>query len=178
MLPIEELNVRHPGISAGWAVLLYEAASLCLSRHHSSPSAITVLQEKGGVSQELECCWKGPRSADLFAWRNKDEATEFGACAIGIASIEFLKNLFVVARMETGEGGDYYLSDVSNPVQDLESCVRLEISGIDMGNLGSMKSRLTIKLKQLERGIVDTRGIAAVIEFADLKVLVGEYSPP
>lgn len=125
----------------------------------------------------MQCHWKGSDGADAFAWLNRDEATEFGACAIGIASLEFLRNLFVVARMQTGAGGDYYISDASTPMQDLEDCTRLEISGIDVGSLRSMKSRLTAKLKQLERGTIDTPGIAAVIEFAEFKLLLGEYLP-
>ena len=41
-LPIRDMHTRHPGLTPGLSQSLNEAARICLSRHHRSPSTFVI----------------------------------------------------------------------------------------------------------------------------------------
>jgi hypothetical protein len=51
------------------------------------------------------------------------------------------------------------------PVEDLESCYRLEISGVDNGDELSIRQRLNQKIRQALDGKSDLPAIATVVGF-------------
>ncbi len=55
---------------------------------------------------------------------------------------------------------------------DLEDCIRLEVSGINAGGSSDIKRRLREKLAQAARGASNLPAIAAVIGFKALEVII------
>ena len=84
------------------------------------------------------------------AHANEIDTTEAGAYASVLAAVELVKGMVAVYRAETKTGADYYISPSGQLPQDLESCIRLEISGVDRGSNSTITSRLKAKLKQTE----------------------------
>jgi len=86
------------------------------------------------------------------SWKDKKEATEFGACGIAILIILDLTDYTVVSRSSTDTGIDYWLGTEENE-DDPPSYInkaRLEVSGILKGNNNDIQARVRKKLKQVE----------------------------
>ena len=58
------------------------------------------------------------------------------------------------------------------PVDNLESCLRLEVSGIDRDDLGALRRRLKAKLAQVARGSSNLPAVAGVVCFGARVVLL------
>jgi hypothetical protein len=100
------------------------------------------------------------------AWANSRNTTEDGACACVIAGVEHLRGLFAVRRAETGTGADYYVGPLGSGESDLEDCVRLEVSGLDLGDYREVTRRLVEKVQQAQRGDSSLPAMAGVIGFS------------
>ena len=155
---------RHRALTEAVAGSYQEAASVCLHRHHSSPISITV--SDNGSTTIAECCWTAPNTRTLAAWANTTDATEAGAYACVIAGVEYMRGLFAVRRAETGTGADYYIGPTGSGEDDLEDCLRLEISGVDAGNQDDIVRRLKAKMAQAQRGTSSLPALAGVVGFA------------
>ena len=77
-----------------------------------------------------------------------------------------LRGLVAVRRAETGIGADYYVGLGDAGRDDLEDCFRLEVSGVDVGDVGVVSARLRAKVEQARRGASSLPAIAGVIGFA------------
>jgi hypothetical protein len=86
------------------------------------------------------------------SWNDKEEATEFGACAIAILVILDLTDYTVISRAAKGGGFDYWLGKEENDEElpSYQNKARLEVSGILRGNDSDIQSRVRKKLKQVE----------------------------
>ena len=82
--------------------------------------------------------------------RTEDDTTEAGAYCLALANAEVTRGLVAVGRAQGRTGVDYYLGPADG-TEDLETSVRLEVSGTDEGNLSTMKARLRQKLEQAGR---------------------------
>ena len=72
-----------------------------------------------------------------------------------MANAELTRGLYAVRRAQKGTGVDYYLGPAGSTPEDLETSMRLEVSGTDEGSIGTLLTRLKQKLEQAGR--VDDR---------------------
>ncbi len=169
-LPLSDMADRHRGLSPALAAVYSEAASVCLSRHHSSPVEFTIRSEKANLPAIAE--WSEPDDALRGVYANQIDTTEFGACGCAIAAVELAERLFAVRRAETLTGADYYLAPEGRVGEDLEDCLRLEVSGTDKGNRSTLERLLFAKAQQAKAGKSTLPAIAAVVGFQWLSILI------
>lgn len=169
MLEIHDLHTRHPGVSLGVSLSYSEAAEVCLDRHHSSP---TTFQLERNASLSVSVQWFQPLPRLKKSWANDIDATEAGAYCLALAAIEKTDGLVAVSRAEKLTGADYYLGEPGEPFDDLEASKRLEVSGVDLGGLAVLQQRLRVKVKQAQAGKSSLPALAAVVGFAERRVLV------
>jgi len=162
-LILSGLDERHRGITPAIASAFFEAACVCLDRHHTPPISIVLENRNETVIGELNWELTDQRMKD--AWANMNETTEFGACTIGIVATEATNHLYVVRRAETRTGADYYVSMQDADPRDLEHCYRLEISGTVSDKSSIVNDRLKRKLRQAARGISNLPAIAVIVGF-------------
>lgn len=173
---LDGMHERHRALTAAIASAYVEAASVCLARHHVSPLSVTVFDN--GAARRAELSWKLPDVQVKHAWANSIDTTEAGAYACVLAAVEYARNLFAVRRAETGTGADYYVGPVGSGQDDLEDCLRLEISGVDRGGPSDVASRLQIKVRQALRGDSSLPAIAGVIGFYAKLVMLSDVQEP
>lgn len=171
-LPLDRLAERHPGLTRAIGDGYLEAASVCLSRHHQPPAEL-VVDYKGNTS-ECSAEWVPPDQRTERAWANEIDATEAGAYAISLAAIEMAQGLVAVGRAETLTGADYYIAPIGSVPDDLEECLRLEVSGTDKGDEAAIKRRLKEKIKQAADGASNLPAIASVVGFRERAVAIAE----
>ncbi len=168
-LPIREMSERHYALTPPWAATCQECASVCLERHHDSPTEIEIRNEEATTTAVAE--WPTPDDRIFAAWANKDDATTFGAYACVIAAVELTERMVAVERAETKTGADYYIVP-SGQELDLETALRLEIAGQDAGTESDLEYRLRLKLEQAERGQSNLPAMAGVIGFKARLILL------
>jgi hypothetical protein len=171
-LVLEGLDERHPGLTSTVAETYAEAARVCLDRHHKSPILFNI--RKGDLSFTASTTWEETNQRTKSAWANTTDATRDGAYCVAIAAVEVTDGLVAVSRAETGTGADYYLGKPGEKLEDLENSLRLEVSGVDQGNMTTVRSRLSQKVKQAQRGDSPLPAIAAVVGFQTLTVLTAD----
>lgn len=168
------LEQLHSGLTAAIAQTFHEAASICLARHHEAPIDFSLEEHPPANLTAVTLNWPLPSDQLKRAWANTNDATEAGACALGIAAVFLTRGLHVVARAETWTGADYFLAPRGQEPDDLEDCFRLELSGVDSGDVRLVHSRVASKLMQAGRGNVDTPAIAAVTGFKSKLIVLAD----
>jgi hypothetical protein len=161
-LPLDRMYERHYGLSKPLAECYLEAARVCLDRHYSPPKEFGL--HHNGVKLKILVEWKPTTERSKKAWANKDDATRDGAYACAIAGAELSLGLYAVRRAETLTGADYYVASNNQVPDDLEECLRLEVSGTDLDDY-EVKRRLNAKVRQAEEGKSNLPAIAAVVGF-------------
>ncbi len=116
--------------------------------------------------------WEPTDERTKYAWANEIDTTEAGACACVLATIELVKGLVAVRRAETGSGADYYIAIPGTFANDLEDCIRLEVSGIDRGNSAAVNRRLKEKLDQAAAGMSNLPAMVGVVGFRARRILL------
>ncbi|MGB7284478.1 MAG: hypothetical protein WBE13_19595 [Candidatus Acidiferrum sp.] len=169
-LNIDAMHQRHRALTDSLAGSYREAASVCLSRHHSPPVQVSISDNASDSVANL--VWPVPDTRTLHAWANEIDATEAGAYACVIAAVELLRNLFAVRRAETKTGADYYIGPKDSGEGDLDKCLRLEISGLNDGSQTEVARRLLQKVEQALRGSSNLPALAGVIGFASKKLMI------
>jgi len=170
------MHVRHRGLTPAVAANNAEAASVCLSRHHTSPTTFTI--ENSGSDEKVDAHWPRPDDRTLGAWNNRIDATEMGAYACVIAGMEVARGYFAVRRAETGTGADYYIGQSGAGTDDLENCYRLEVSGVDAGSEREVRQRVWQKVEQAQRGDSSLPAVAGVVGFAARLILFADVATP
>jgi hypothetical protein len=163
-LRIDEMHERHRGLTQPIAAAYQEAATVCLNRYHVSPVEIT-LADNGTVTV-AELRFVTPDARMMDAWANTTDTTRDGAYCCVIAGVELLRSLFAVRRAETGTGADYYVGRQGAGQDDLEDCLRLEVSGVGDGDLNEVRKRLREKVAQVLRGDGSLPALAGVVGFS------------
>ena len=171
-LPLEHLADRHSGLTKSIGDGYSEAAAVCLSRHHQPPAELVV--DCQGSASECSAEWEPPDQRTERAWANEIDATEAGAYAISLAAIEMAKGLVAVRRAETRTGADYYIAPIGSTPEDLEGCLRLEVSGTDRDDQAVIKQRLKEKIKQATAGASNLPAIASIVGFRECAVVIAE----
>ena len=93
-----------------------------------------------------------------------------------MACVELSRGLVAIRRAETRTGADYYVATPSTPSSDLESAVRLEISGTADPNPRILDARLSAKLKQAANGESNLPAMAVVVGFAQTRILSADLT--
>jgi hypothetical protein len=168
-LPLNELEKRHPGVTAAIASTFCEAAAICLQRHHSAPADINIKHNDELVATAK---WEEPDESSLRAWANEIDATEAGAYGLALAAVEVSDGFVAYARAETRTGADYYLGQAGADLDDLENSHRLEVSGISLADEAKINARLRRKVAQAKAGSSNLPAIAAVVGFSNKTVLM------
>jgi hypothetical protein len=169
-LPIEDLSERHAGLTLALAALYHEAARVCLDRHHEPPAEIQIRNRHRGLRAITN--WEETDGRTRAAWGNEVDATEAGAYACALAAVELCEGLFAVRRAETGTGADYYIAPAGQGIEDLEDCLRFEISGLDRGPTSAVSKRLKAKLEQAKGGNSNLPAMAGVVGFEARLILL------
>ena len=111
------------------------------------------------------------------AWGNKDDATEAGAYCLALANAEMTRGLVAVGRAQRRTGVDYLLGAPGSTVEDLETVMRLEVSGTDEGNVSMIRNRLRQKLEQANKVESNPPALATVVGFAVLRIESSDAIP-
>lgn len=170
LLPVHEMASRHQGLTQATADYLLEGARVCLDRHHESP--VDFLIDQSGSQRQAVAEWDQTDDRTRGAWKNEIDATEAGACACTLAAVELSTGFVAVYRAETKTGADYYVAPAGEIIEDLEHCIRLEVSGVDRGDLGSVARRLTEKIEQARSGYSNLPAMAGVTGFRSRVILL------
>jgi hypothetical protein len=163
-LRIDGMDERHRALTPSIAASYKEAAEVCLSRHHTPP-VVELMLSDNDTETPAELAWSLPDARARDAWANAIDATEAGAYCCVIAGVEEMRELFAVRRAETGTGSDYYIGRAGAGVNDLEDCLRLEVSGVDAGDRRDVTRRLLQKIQQAREGKSSLPALAGVFGF-------------
>jgi hypothetical protein len=174
-LQIQGLSDRHIGITPALSASYYEAACVCLDRHHTSPQEMAVIDNDAADAAAID--WQPSDQRAQGAWANRDDATEVGAYCLALASAEVTRGLVAVGRAQGRTGVDYYLGPANGTLEDLEASVRLEVSGTDEGSLSTIKFRLRQKLEQASSVESNLSALATVVGFAVLRIESSDVQP-
>lgn len=162
LLPIVNMHERHRGLTPAIAECYLEAARVCLDRHHIPPQEFTLSDDSSKI--QVGVAWEQTDERIMAAWANEIDTTESGAYICALAAAELARGVVAVARAETHTGADYYLAPSNLPIEDLENCLRFEVSGTTLDNAG-VNTRLQSKVEQARRGDSDLPALAAVVGF-------------
>lgn len=169
-LKLIDLHERHPGLTPALGNAFLEAACVCWSRHHQSPVIVSVNNQDKDVLRIIN--FPDPDERTRNAHANEIDATEAGAYATSLAAVEDLLGLVAVSRAETLTGADWYVAPIGTMIEDLEGCIRLEVSGVSGGSNTEVKKRLREKVAQAERGKSNLPAIASVVGFKALQIAI------
>ncbi len=179
-LVLTDLDQRHPGVSPGFGLSLLEAASICLDRHHTPPTSISVRAE-WAKENTYGVGWPVPTTAVRASYDDERPTTEAGAYCVTIAAAEVHLGLYVVKRLKQGTGADFLVvgppGSGVNPVDgqldlDQENVYRLEVSGINScEDDAPILRRLTEKINQTKRGSAFEPAIAGVVGFSTPRLI-------
>ena len=167
---LDSLHKRHVGLTPALGETLYEAASVCLDRHHSSPVEFQVLCNDKTNTKYIE--FQKPDTRMLNAWANDIDTTENGAYGVSLAALEVEQDLVAIRRAEKLTGADWYIAPIGATTDDLETCFRLEVSGVDGGGRSVVEARLRQKVEQTKRGASNLPAIASVVGFKESMVII------
>ncbi|MBX9629407.1 MAG: hypothetical protein K2X67_02705 [Burkholderiales bacterium] len=174
VLTLDLLDSRHPGLTASLAGAYTEAAAVCLGRHHESPVEAEVSSSSRTTNRLIE--FTKPDARTLNAWANETDTTEFGAYGVCLAAVEVEEQMVAIRRADTLTGADWYVAPIGSDPQDLENCLRLEVSGVDSGDRSVVAARLRQKVEQARRGASNLPAIASVIGFKVLSIAIQKVS--
>lgn len=169
-ITLDRLDERHPGLTPALAQTYVEAACVCLARHHQPPVLFSV--NNAGNQSNRTVVFLIPDERTRNANANEIDATETGAYGLSLAAIESVAGMVAVRRAETRTGADWYISPNGELLEDLESCIRLEVSGISAGTSSDVNRRLQEKIAQAAKGKSNLPAIAAVVGFKVLEVAI------
>jgi hypothetical protein len=172
VLPLQDMHLRHHGLTTAVAANNTEAATVCLSRHSTPPTTFSV--ESHGTTQDADAHWNPPDARTLGAWNNRTDTTEMGAYACALAAVELVRGVFAIRRAETGTGADYYIGPPGAGVEDLEHCHRIEVSGVDTGGDREVRQRVGRKVEQARHGDSSLPAVAAVVGFGARLIVLAD----
>jgi hypothetical protein len=170
LLKLDALHERHSGLTPALADSYTEAACVCLSRHHKPP--VTMSLTHGDKDEFRVVYFAVPDARMLNANANEIDATEAAAYAVSLAAVEAVAGLVAVRRAATLTGADWYIAPKGISSDDLEDCIRLEVSGVNAGLSSDIKRRVRDKLAQARRGASNLPAIAAVVGFKALVIAI------
>ena len=175
IMDLAKLFEGLPGLTKRLGGVHYEAALVCLEKHHQSGVQCHLLNSLNENLSILELVWAEEITEQTRnSWNDLIEATEWGAAGIAILVILECTEYTVIRRSKRGTGFDYWLGykkdvdDVGENVLKDEAC--LEVSGIlSEQKRGRIRQRVREKIEQTKKS--DDLGMPAYI-------VVVEFSSP
>jgi hypothetical protein len=157
---------ERPGWSATFGSTCAEAAAVCFDQQgHPDPVTLQV----GTPTQLCEFAITWEAIDDTIRRFNADQevATEYGAYAIAALTVPKLTGLSIIERSVKGKnfGFDFWLGSVKDSDSLFQRKARLEVSGIRQGSDSTVRSRVNIKLRQIEPSDAIAPGYVCVVEF-------------
>lgn len=165
VINFEILKRGMAGLTPEAGAFLVQAASVCLSFKHNSPTVLKVLGDRS-ISFKID--WEVVTDQQRRSHADLQEMTEHGACAVAIVLARYLTGKVVVSRARKRTGFDYWLGLERDTDGLFQSTARLEVSGILKGTAARVRERVKAKLKQI--GASDNTGLSAhvaVVEFGE-----------
>jgi len=165
-LNLDDLKLGQPGISKIMATFLVEATVVCLVLNgHKSGVILTVT---GDIEENFQLFWTDEVTLQkIRTWKDKNEATEYGASAIAILLIFVLDSLVIKERLPQNDIADYSL----RTLQSEEQKGKLEVSGIwKETTTNTAKTRVKVKLNRLTK--------SSSVRNLPVYVIVTEFSSP
>jgi len=148
-LRLIDMKSGAPGLTSEVGAYYAQAAGVCLEdQGHESPTSMLI---SGEVIANAMLEWAPVTDKIRRNWKDDEEATEYGACAIASLLVPELSGLHVVERSRKGTGFDYWLGPTDDDVSLFQSRARLEVSGIRAGTETTIAARVRQKLRQTER---------------------------
>jgi hypothetical protein len=169
-LKLDGLHERHPGLTRALGDSYVEAACVCWARHHQPPVTVSLRRENMDELRIVNFAMPDARTSAAHA--NEIDATEIGAYGVSLAAVEDIQGLVAVHRAETQTGADWYIAPNGSSIEDLESCIRLEVSGMNLGTSTDINRRLQEKVAQALRGKSNLPAIASVVGFKALEIVI------
>ena len=147
------LHLRHQGLTPELSAANAQAAFVCLNRHHAPPTPFDVSTWSDGLTERYLLTWISPQEPAMRAWANPDDATEAGAYAIALASLEARYGQFALSRTGRHTGSDWWIGYPSVDTElNLEKAMRLEVAGMDRSSdEAHLLSRLSRKVEQVRK---------------------------
>lgn len=180
-LRFADLHERHRGVTEEVGRNCAQAASVCLDWHHASPQFFDI--RDGVETRSATAEWSAPDDRAKDAWANSDDATRDGAYPLALAAVELMRGLVALRRTATRTGSDYLLGREGEQLIDLETAIRLEISGVGSGDERRLREKLRGKRLQLTKKGRNRQigsdsdmlpGLAAVVGFKILKIFIAD----
>lgn len=89
-----------------------------------------------------------------------------------LAAVEATLGLVAFSRAETRSGADYLLLPSDSDSTDLESSIRLEVSGVDGGPVRLVYERVRRKIEQVLRGTGTLPALVGVAGFSCRRIVL------
>lgn len=146
-----------PGLTKRHGGAHYEAALICLEKHHHQSGVQCHLNSLNENLSTLELVWAEEITEQTRnSWNDISEATEWGAAGIAILVILECTEYTVIRCSKKGTGFDYWLGykkDVDNLGENvLKDEARLEVSGILSEQKGNtVKQRVKKRDRQTKK---------------------------
>lgn len=166
-ISLHRLAAGFPGISPRFGMFLAEAAAVCLhTGGHTSGVNWTI---SGDLNQTIQLVWDLDISPQILnTWKDRDEATEYGATGMALLFLLIQHQYTVVERSVKGTGFDYWLGPIEEEDRHRQ-IARLEISGIRDGDKPKVLKRVYKKLKQVKQSAhLNLPALVVVTEFRTL----------
>lgn len=170
-LELEGLHRTHPGLTASLAGSYCEAAAVVFCRHHTPPFEIEIVDSGGTVARRVVSL-SSPDPRAQAANANANDAITAAAYCVSLAAVEDREQLVAVGRAETGTGADWYVAPRGHDREDLEDCYRLEVSGVESGDMTRVRGRLKQKVAQTRKGVSNVPALASVVGFKERYVVI------
>jgi hypothetical protein len=159
---LQTLAENCPSLSEAFCRMIAEACIVCLEESGHSPGAR--INVRGIATVKVQLRWGAISDEMRDTYADPHFATEHGAIAIAMLTVNSFTEYTIVRRSMKGTGFDYWLGrEGARPYRD---DARLEISGIRAGSERRLKARARQKARQTERSDGVLPAWIAVIEFS------------
>ncbi|MBE9061231.1 hypothetical protein [cf. Phormidesmis sp. LEGE 11477] len=165
ILDFASLKQGLPAITPAFGAALAESVAVCLDEQgHQSGVSLKLLGDSSGtflllyseVTEQMRRCWN-----------DREYATEQAAYGVALLLIQRLTEFTVIERSRRGTGFDYWLGKVSDvSEQPFQKLSRLEVSGIRQGSEQQIRTRVRMKIRQVQAVNNRLSVYVAVIEFS------------
>lgn len=170
-LELEGLHRTHPGLTESLAGAYSEAAAVVFYKHHTSPIEIEIIDSDGNATRHVVSLTSPSPRAQAANANSIDAITDAAYC-VSLAAVEDREKLVAISRAETGTGADWYVAPPGHQREDLEDCYRLEVSGVESGDMSRVRGRLREKVAQTRKGVSNLPALASVVGFKERYVVI------
>jgi len=160
---LNDICFSTPHLSNNLLKSYAEAGSICFESQGHNGSVLMSIQ--GDYNDKLIITWDTINDRIRRTYNDFQEAVEWGATAVSFLLVKKYTKNTVIERSFKSTGFDYWLGSNDDILFQRKS--RLEISGIlKETSTNSVKTRIKIKLSQIDRSNMNLPGLVIVVEFS------------